>query len=261
MTAHLRASDLARLRRAGIVPLKVEEGIQLFDAAFNRPEAHLVPMSLDVARMQRAAAEGIAPPALLRALARTGVKRVSARRVQVRALREQLTALTEAERVQVLTQLVRAEVGAVLGLHGANAVDPNRELQKLGLDSLMAVELRNRLSALAGSQLPTTLAFDHPTPVAIARYILREKMGDLSSTGEAEAAHVVTRRDIELFAELLLRSTSEELTGFGLVPGLLKMRASSGERVQPVTADENEILTADTEDFMSFLESRLELDA
>src|SRR6185295_18895933 len=57
------------------------------------------------------------------------------------------------------------------------AVQPDRPLQEVGLDSLMAVELKNRLVAATGLRLPTTFLFDHPTPVALARQLVTRLWG------------------------------------------------------------------------------------
>ncbi|MER6358744.1 phosphopantetheine-binding protein, partial [Streptomyces sp. NPDC001634] len=87
------------------------------------------------------------------------------------ALRTRLAGLAEAEQERLLIQLVRGHVATVLGHGSADAIDADRAFTELGFDSLMAVELRNRLGVAAGLQLPATLLFDQPTPRVLARHL------------------------------------------------------------------------------------------
>src|SRR5205823_5381267 len=76
------------------------------------------------------------------------------------------------ERLRHLVTIVTAETAEVLGHANANRIDPRRGFFDLGLDSLMAVELRRRLQQKTGIKLPSTLAFDHPNPAAVATFVL-----------------------------------------------------------------------------------------
>jgi len=60
----------------------------------------------------------------------------------------------------------------------------------LGLDSLMAVELRNRLASSAGGNIaiPATLMFDYPTIEAIARFLRRQILGPDAAPAAAPSA-------------------------------------------------------------------------
>ena len=118
---------------------------------------------------------GAEVPALYRGLLRGGLQRASAASGDTSALRARLAALaSEAERLQALVELAQEDIAAVLALPGASSVPADVPLKELGLDSLMAVELRNRLSARVGTKLPTTLAFDYPTPRAMAQLLLEK---------------------------------------------------------------------------------------
>ena len=82
-----------------------------------------------------------------------------------------LRTLDVAERPARVLALVMQETASLLGLAADAAIEPRRAFSQLGVDSLMAVELRNRLAAATRLTLPSTLIFDHPTPEAVARLL------------------------------------------------------------------------------------------
>jgi acyl carrier protein len=71
----------------------------------------------------------------------------------------------------LLLDFVSEQVARVLGITSADLVDPQTPLNEMGLDSLLAVELRNLLGTGLGASLPATLVFDYPTVTALAGYI------------------------------------------------------------------------------------------
>jgi acyl carrier protein len=92
-----------------------------------------------------------------------------------------------------------------MGLDPASTVDPDRPLRELGLDSLMAVELRNALAAGLGRSLPATLLFDYPSLDAIANHVIRT-LGGAPSPGGPPAPEPAPddtgRRSVEALTEV-----------------------------------------------------------
>jgi acyl transferase domain-containing protein/SAM-dependent methyltransferase len=95
---------------------------------------------------------------------------------QAPPLLEELAAAGDEERIDLLVDFVRQHVAQVLRLAKGRAVERRQRLMDLGIDSLMAVELRNSLGQglRLARPLPATLMFDHPTIEAVAKFLARE---------------------------------------------------------------------------------------
>jgi candicidin polyketide synthase FscB len=174
LTGHLSEMDLDRMRRSGVASMPSEEGLRLLDKAWADPDALTVPARLDGAALRALArADALAPimSGLVRARPRSPERDSSS------PLVERLRAATEQERRGIALELVRGEVAAVLGHSSPEAIDTQRALKEQGFDSLLAVELRNRLSTATGLRLAATLVFDHPTAALVASHLLEQVDG------------------------------------------------------------------------------------
>ncbi|WKX70498.1 type I polyketide synthase [Streptomyces sp. XD-27] len=184
MGGELDEAEIGRIRRGGVVPITAERGVELFDAAVRAGEPLLVPLPLDLAALRAQAGSGMLP-ALFRGLVRVPVRRAAesaaAAAAGAGALADRLAGLAATERDDVLRELVCAQVAAVLGYPGPEAVDPARSFSEVGFDSLTAVELRNRLGAATGVRLPATLVFDYPTPAVLVRFLADELAPDAAA--------------------------------------------------------------------------------
>lgn len=89
-------------------------------------------------------------------------------------LRVILAALPSQEREARLEAFVRSMIATVLGLRDSSALEMDTRLFDFGLDSLMAVELKNKLAAGLDCTLRSTLLFDYPTLDVLLPYLLQD---------------------------------------------------------------------------------------
>ena len=151
--------------------LSSEAGLRLFEIARSDTHALLLPTHLDNAALRAEAGTGTLPKIMC------GLVRVPVGRVADKGgwLTQRLVGMPESEWDTVILELVKVHVAAVLGYATSETVDETHGFSELGLDSLAAVELRNRLSKAARLKLSSTLIFDYPTPIAVSKY-LRSKI-------------------------------------------------------------------------------------
>ena len=160
--AGLATATAERSRAAGVHPIAAAQAVAVMGQLLGSSEAEVAVVDVDWAGWSRAVTR---VPQLVRDFAvppeDTGGPRILAT----------LTQLPPAQRTDALIEAVAGHVGTILGLP-ADEVDPDRGLSDLGMDSLMAVELANRLRSDVDPTLSVTIAFDHPTVHALATHLL-----------------------------------------------------------------------------------------
>ena len=179
------AADGRRLRWSGAAfgEISPEQGLETLGLLLSRrPGSHVAVLPVDWGALLSGAGStfGSVPP-LLRELARPGGARspvgtVSTAAAPSRTLRARLRSAPAAERYDLLAEGIWREALGALGIPGDRPLQPRTPLRDLGLDSLMAIEVRNALARQVEMILPATLLFDHPTVEAAAR-VLAERLG------------------------------------------------------------------------------------
>jgi acyl carrier protein len=155
--------------------LSPEEGLGLLDAALSADDPHMVPLPLDLEGVRtRAARTGQVPP-LLRGLVRGPRRRVSGGGASEGPdVSAALSASTGEERERLLLELVGARTAEVLGRPSGDRIEPDQDFLELGMDSLIAVELRNELRTATGLKLAASVVLAHSTPARLARHLAGE---------------------------------------------------------------------------------------
>jgi len=130
--------------------------------------------------------------------------------------RERIREASNADRHQIITEFLKSTTRNVLGLVADAPLDIRQPLRELGLDSLMAVEMKNLLCDVTNVSLDTTVLFDYPTIEALGR-MLSERS---SCTGEAASvAASLTVSPNEVSTDTIAAQLAEELASLRLADG------------------------------------------
>nr|ADM46356.1 polyketide synthase [Streptomyces sp. CS] len=203
MTQHLGAADLHRNRRLGMAALSEAEGMALLDLALSPTTglpAALVAAKLDLPALRAAARTAPVAPLLRRLAPAPRALARAAGTGEHGTLRDRVTALEPDAQLALLLDLVRRSAADVLGHGTATAVRADRAFKDAGLDSLTAVELRNRLATATGLTLPSAVVFDYPKPAALAEHLRAGLVGDAPSAAPAATGSAASDEPIAIVA-------------------------------------------------------------
>ncbi|MBO0656342.1 SDR family NAD(P)-dependent oxidoreductase [Streptomyces triculaminicus] len=192
------------LSRFGLAPMDPELGISALAQALDARETCLTVAHVNWARFAPVFSTSRPAPLLrgipeaaevLRPAGATG----GGRNTVAAAWTERLTSLPPARRAGVLLDLVRSEAAAVLGYRSTDAIALDRPLKDLGIDSLTAVELKERLASATGLPLHAGLVFDYPTCEALGRHLLG-RLVDVPTEQAAPTTTVVSDDPVAIVA-------------------------------------------------------------
>jgi acyl carrier protein len=186
MMARLESRDAERWNALGVVEISPREAISELERLLNDGSVQSAVLKIDWRKYFSALR---IRPAFLRDLVfeeeRTEARTAVTGRGSIRA---ELASAPEAQRRGILSRHVRARALSVLGLDASRVIDERQPLQEMGLDSLMAVELRNTLATQLEMPLPSTLAIDRPSVEAMASFIFERLFGAQGAQGPTTAS-------------------------------------------------------------------------
>jgi acyl carrier protein len=165
----------ARMRMTGLVPISPEQGLAALEYLLSQSsrdggltQAGVVPINWPVFLQHFPA--GDVPP-FLSQVARQVRSRMPSEPLWTPPFRHALEEAPANERREQLATHVRGQVAQVLGLPEGTLPPPEQGFFNLGMDSLLTLELRNRLQTSLACTLPTTLTFNYPTIEALVAYL------------------------------------------------------------------------------------------
>ena len=152
----------------------LEQGMEVLEQLLRQSPVQIGVLPIDWARFTKHLADGERPPFLMKLLSEVQSqahgKGISSQGQRDDLLRK-LEAAPESGQLSILQQFVSQQARQVLGLDAAFKLEPGQNLFEVGMDSLMAVELRNHFHSILDRTIPANLVFDHPTVGALTAYL------------------------------------------------------------------------------------------
>ncbi|WP_327138862.1 type I polyketide synthase [Nocardia sp. NBC_01327] len=173
--------------RRGIELITPEAGMQILGRVLHQRPAHLVAITADWARARETSLTGQLPPMF--SLLDVPAEEPENAGADAHALLGALRRAPESERVAVLGEHLREVAARVLGM-AAEQVGTDETLSSLGLDSMMAIEMKHRVEAVLGIDVSVLDLLQGATIIGladglIARLELAGAATEQSPTSEA----------------------------------------------------------------------------
>ena len=183
MAGGLSARDQIRFSSQGLGQIDSIQGLRLMAELMKHPLAQIGVLPVDWSKYFAQSADLASLP-FLEFLAE-GFRSPGTASAQIY---EQIKNAPVRSRRAVLETAVRTQLATVLGVHSLDHLAPRQRLFDLGLDSLMAVDLKNRLQSGLGCTVSASLVFDYPTLESLLQHLSEEVINlEFSCVAESSA--------------------------------------------------------------------------
>jgi acyl transferase domain-containing protein/acyl carrier protein len=175
-----------RMTARGLAALSPRDGVELFARLARADQAHIAPCPFDVHQWVSYYLNAASWPFFSALLAEDGDTRAAAADHQ---LLDMLRAESPDKARRTLLNHVLEMLGRVVRMNSAD-LNPEVPFTALGVDSLMGIELRNRLESTTGLSLPSTAIWTYPTPSHLAEFIAQKLLQQEPSAAPSQAVEV-----------------------------------------------------------------------
>ena len=186
MAARLSQHDQQRFARLGLGVLTPEQGVAFLDSLLSS-NGHVVALPFDWDAFIRSHEDRSIAPLYVN-VARSTASKTATIKSTAPDVRRRLSEAAPNKRKPLLQAHVREQAIRVLGLSASYTLDTRQPLREIGMDSLMAVELRNALGASFQQKLPSTLLFDYPTVEVLTDFLAQELWPEAKPASENDVA-------------------------------------------------------------------------
>ncbi|MBM7116107.1 type I polyketide synthase [Archangium primigenium] len=161
-----------RLSHRGILGMSPADGLEVLGALLERKSVHVAVIAMDPRQWLETSPHMARSKRFSELMGEVQPQGGANRNTKLRDLEALRTAPPKEVRMRIAL-LLRQEIGRVLRLD-AQALEPQAPLMSLGFDSLLSLELRNRLEALFGLSLPAVLLWTYPTIEALTEHLAEQ---------------------------------------------------------------------------------------
>jgi acyl transferase domain-containing protein/acyl carrier protein/SAM-dependent methyltransferase len=167
--AAAQANRGERLSFAGVGSIAPQRGMEIFGELLAGTRAQISVLPLNLRQWRQSYPQLAETPLLVDLFSQES--QAEPARSQSNDMRAALNAAAPSERLALLEGHLQQQIARVVRLQPAQ-IEPHTSFKNLGLDSLMALEARNRLESSLGLTLPVTMIFGYPTVTALAAHLM-----------------------------------------------------------------------------------------